>query len=60
VAAVLPYVCGDLRRQSLDEVWSAYRQSWRAAEFNDSAALALDSNAYHAQANAWQRLVVSL
>lgn len=25
----LPFVCGDLRRQSLDEVWAAYRRAWK-------------------------------
>jgi MoaA/NifB/PqqE/SkfB family radical SAM enzyme len=58
VAAALPHVCGDLRQQSLAEVWSAYRHSWRAAEFTDMAAEAIASDARHVEANAWQRLIV--
>jgi len=59
VAAALPHVCGDLRRQELDEVWDAYRQSWRTAEFTAAAALAVAEPARHAQANVWKQLGVS-
>lgn len=58
VAAALPQVCGDLRHQSLDEVWRSYRDAWRSAPFTDAVALAMTSDARHAEANAWQRLVV--
>jgi len=25
----LPFVCGDFRRQSLDEIWASFRRAWR-------------------------------
>jgi len=38
----LPFICGDLRRQSLLEVWSNFRRSWhdpRVAEFVEQLAV---------------------
>ncbi|MBS0640472.1 MAG: radical SAM protein [Acetobacteraceae bacterium] len=42
----LPFVCGDLRKQSLTEVWSHFQEAWqdpRVADFVDQ--LAADPNA---------------
>ncbi len=30
VSAALPFLCGDLRRQSVGEVWGAYRRAWHS------------------------------
>ncbi len=38
----LPFICGDLRTQSLDEVWSSFRRAWqdpRVAQFVDALAV---------------------
>lgn len=37
----LPFVCGDLRRQSLAEIWADFQRAWRdprVAEFVDELA----------------------
>ena len=42
----LPFVCGDLRRQTLSEVWEHFQEAWqdpRVAQFVDQ--LAKDPNA---------------
>jgi MoaA/NifB/PqqE/SkfB family radical SAM enzyme len=56
IAAVLPYICGDLRRESLQDVWNAYRRSWQDAVVIKEAGRALASDALHAKANEWQAL----
>ena len=32
VAAALPEVCADLRREKLENAWESYRRAWRGAE----------------------------
>jgi len=57
VAAVLPYVCGDLRRETLTQVWDAYCRSWRTPRVAEAATEALATDSRHAGANALQMLV---
>jgi len=57
VAAVLPYICGDLRRESLEQAWRAYCRSWREALIVGAASMAIASDSRHPEANAWQVLV---
>jgi len=59
VAAALPDICADLRRQSLDEAWEAYRGAWRNASVLSSVRRAIGSEIHHADANHWRRLAVS-
>jgi MoaA/NifB/PqqE/SkfB family radical SAM enzyme len=59
VAAALPYVCADLRRQSLTDAWDAYRGAWRDETVLDAIRLASNNDAHHGQANAWRSLPVS-
>lgn len=54
VAAPLPQICADLRRDRLDEAWRAYRAAWRDEQFAAAARRAIDDAALLAQANAWQ------
>ncbi|HMD73242.1 MAG TPA: radical SAM protein [Steroidobacteraceae bacterium] len=57
VAAVLPYICGDLRRESLEQAWRAYCGSWRDALIVGEASLAIAGDSRHPEANAWKVLV---
>ena len=59
VAAALPYVCADLRRQSMAEAWQAYRDAWRDEAVLGAVRAASGNGACHAQANRWQPLPVS-
>jgi MoaA/NifB/PqqE/SkfB family radical SAM enzyme len=52
-AAALPFVCGDLRRQDLGEVWQSYRRFLRCDRFRDAAADAIRDESLHAGANEW-------
>jgi MoaA/NifB/PqqE/SkfB family radical SAM enzyme len=58
VAAVLPYVCADLRRDSLAEAWSAYRDAWRDSAVTAAARRAVEDESRHAEANRWTMLPV--
>jgi MoaA/NifB/PqqE/SkfB family radical SAM enzyme len=59
VAAALPDVCADLRRQSLAEAWDAYRRAWRMEDVRADVRSAVVDNARHANANQWRMLMVS-
>jgi len=54
VAAVLPHVCGDLRKATLAEAWQAYRDAWRDQDVIDAARSAVEDESRHAQANSWR------
>ena len=54
VAAALPQICADLRRERLDDAWSAYRDAWRSATVAAAASRVIDNAALLATANRWQ------
>ncbi len=58
VAAALPYLCADLRRQSMADAWDAYRSAWRDETVMDALRRASDDESHHEQANTWQSLPV--
>jgi MoaA/NifB/PqqE/SkfB family radical SAM enzyme len=59
VAAVLPQVCGDLRRGSLADTWVSYRGAWRDEAVREAIRGAIGDELKHADANNWRRLAVS-
>jgi MoaA/NifB/PqqE/SkfB family radical SAM enzyme len=58
VAAPLPYICGDLRRDSLEQTWDAYRRSWRDAMILSEVSQATAADSPHPKANEWQSMLV--
>jgi MoaA/NifB/PqqE/SkfB family radical SAM enzyme len=56
VAAALPFVCADLRKQPLSVAWERYREAWRSAEVQEEAMRAVGDASRHARANRWQLL----
>ena len=56
VAAALPQICADLRKDSLAQAWEAYRGAWRSATVAGAAREAMGDRARHAQANTWRLL----
>jgi MoaA/NifB/PqqE/SkfB family radical SAM enzyme len=56
VAAALPHVCADLRRDSLTHAWEAYRSAWRSDTVIAAARDAIENRSHHAQANTWRLL----
>lgn len=56
IAAALPYVCADLRRDSLERAWKAYCSAWRDDAVTTGARRAIEDESRHAAANAWQLL----
>jgi len=59
VAAALPHICADLRRESLAEAWAAYRGAWRNEAVLAGIRSAIRDEMQHADANDWRRLTVS-
>jgi len=59
VAAALPHICADLRRESLAEAWAAYRGAWRDQAVLAEVRSAMVDELRHADANNWRRLAVS-
>ncbi len=59
VAALLPYICGDLRRDTLEQAWRAYCRSWGDALIIGEAAMAIATESRHPNANAWKVLAAN-
>jgi hypothetical protein len=58
VAAALPHVCADLRHDSLEDAWNAYRAAWRGDTVAEAARRAISDAAQLVHANRWQRMSV--
>jgi MoaA/NifB/PqqE/SkfB family radical SAM enzyme len=58
VAAALPQICADLRRQTLSQAWEAYRSAWTSDTVVGLVRGAVDDPSRHALANTWQTLAV--
>jgi MoaA/NifB/PqqE/SkfB family radical SAM enzyme len=58
IAAALPHVCADLRRESLAQAWEAYRSAWHGATMASAVRDAIDDEGRHAQANKWRLITV--
>ena len=54
VAAALPQICADLRRDSLDVAWGAYRDAWRSDTVAAAARRVIEDAALLERANRWQ------
>jgi MoaA/NifB/PqqE/SkfB family radical SAM enzyme len=59
VAAALPHICADLRRESLAQAWAAYCGAWRDEAVRGAIRRAIGDELKHADANNWRRLAVS-
>jgi MoaA/NifB/PqqE/SkfB family radical SAM enzyme len=58
VAAALPQVCADLRRDTLAQAWTRYRAAWHDATLVAEARCAVADVGRHARANDWKPLSV--
>ena len=56
VAAALPHLCADLRRQTLAQAWDAYRSAWRDSDVLAEIRRAIADTSLHARANSWKVL----
>jgi MoaA/NifB/PqqE/SkfB family radical SAM enzyme len=59
VAAALPDVCADLRRDTLAQAWDAYRSAWRSDSVTAAIRRAVGDEARHAEANTWKMISVA-
>jgi len=56
IAAALPLLCADLRRDTLLDAWEAYCCAWRSDEVMSAVRDAIADDSCHAQANAWRTM----
>jgi len=59
VAAALPYICADLRRESLAAAWEAYRGAWRSDAVQRAISGMIGDESRHAEANSWKKFSVA-
>jgi MoaA/NifB/PqqE/SkfB family radical SAM enzyme len=52
----LPFICGDLKTMSLEDIWSRYKLAWGRPEVQDFARRILNEPALTAEANNWIEL----
>jgi MoaA/NifB/PqqE/SkfB family radical SAM enzyme len=54
IAAALPLVCADLRRDTLRQAWNTYRTAWRSESVRRAVRGAASDESRHASANRWE------
>ena len=59
VAAALPHICADLRRNTLAEAWDLYRAAWRDDAVLTTIRRAVENESSHAEANRWHWLQIA-
>lgn len=59
VAAALPDICADLRRDRLADAWTAFRRAWQDEAVQARVRRAMGDELRHADANNWRRVAVS-
>lgn len=52
----LPFICGDLRKHSLSEVWERYKIAWKNPEVVDFAKRVIHNPELLKEANKWRKL----
>jgi hypothetical protein len=56
VAAALPHICADLRRDTIAEAWESYREAWTSAAVCTAMRRAIGDESLHAEANSWNSI----
>jgi MoaA/NifB/PqqE/SkfB family radical SAM enzyme len=56
VAAVLPQICADLRRDTIAQAWDAYRSAWASESVGAAIRRAIGDESLHAEANVWNSM----
>jgi hypothetical protein len=59
VAAALPDICADLRRDTLADAWTAFRRAWQDEAVRARVHRAMGEELHHPDANNWRRVAVS-
>lgn len=52
----LPFICGDLKKQSLAQVWEAYKKAWRNPEVIEFAKKVIADPKLLAKSNEWKQI----
>ncbi len=52
----LPFICGDLRVSTLDEIWQRYKRAWKDPQVVEFGRRVVDNPELVAEANNWIEL----
>jgi len=52
----LPFICGDLKKQSLSEIWESYKQAWRKPEVIEFTKNVVADPKLLAESNNWREI----
>ena len=52
----LPFICGDLKKQSLNEIWESYKKAWRNPEVIDFTKKVIAEPKLLAESNNWRQI----
>lgn len=52
----LPFICGDVRKQHLREIWDNYKSAWKKSEVIEYTKKVIDNPALVSGANNWQEI----
>lgn len=53
LAHPLPFICGDLKKKSLSEIWQDYKKAWKNPEVLEFSRKVIDDPTILAQSNKW-------
>ena len=56
VAAALPHICADLRRDTIEKAWAAYLTAWASDAVRAAIRRASGDESLHAEANLWNSM----
>jgi len=56
MAGPLPFICGDLRKESLKQVWQNYKKAWKNPEVIEFTKKVIDDPKLVAEANNWRQI----
>lgn len=52
----LPFICGDVKKQPLEEIWERYKEAWKRPEVINFAKSVIENNELLAESNNWREL----
>jgi MoaA/NifB/PqqE/SkfB family radical SAM enzyme len=52
----LPFICGDLKKQNLNQIWDKYKKAWRNPEVIDFTKKVISEPKLLAESNNWREI----
>jgi MoaA/NifB/PqqE/SkfB family radical SAM enzyme len=52
----LPFICGDLKKQSLNEIWESYKKAWKRSDVIEFTRKVIAGPKLLAESNNWRQI----